>query len=254
MIKILQLNDTHKGFSSNTDSIHRNFFKKIEKLDFDVLVHCGDMSSVKQKSVKASFQQLRKAAKDKPVLVVRGNHDYWQENSKSASVKRKCFYEVLEDHQSWAREFGIQLLDEGEYYETEGVFIGGFTTWYKDSPIGTTNDFRWMDRLTSKMDDVNSLLQTKEIFTLTNLVYQLEARIGKPRVVVSHMPCFGTDRDQRYTTNFSNQIALKWNCEYYLCGHSHKEYNGENMFGGGVSVYQTGSDYNKPKFKIIEVV
>lgn len=249
-MKILQLNDTHKGFSSNTDIIHRKFFKKIAKEEYDVLIHCGDMSAVKQRSVKASFKQMRETAVDKPILVVRGNHDYWQEQESGRIKKdRKCFFEIMDDQREWANEFGITLLDEGECLETEDVFIGGFSTWYKDPPV--TNDFNYMDRFTHQMDDVNKLLQTKELFTLTNLMYQLESRLGKTRVVASHMPIFGSSRDQRFTSNFSNQLALKGNCEYYFCGHSHKLHVGEEHFWA--KVYQTGSDYDKPKYHIIEV-
>lgn len=246
---ILQLNDTHKGFDHNTDSIHRKFFKEVAAQEFDVLVHAGDMASVKQASVKASMLQLRKAAGNRPVCLVRGNHDYWQ----GAGEHRRVSHNImLRRQRQWAADLNIILLDEGGTYETDNVFIGGFASWYGTSPVGLTNDFKWMERLTPQLDDVDSVLRNCETFTLTNLMYQLEGKVGKTRIVVSHMPIFGTSYDQKYTSSFSNQHALRGNCEHYLCGHSHRHYEGSEEMGWGIKVWQTGSDYNKPRFQIID--
>lgn len=246
-MKILLLNDTHKGISNNTDKIHQKFFQVLAKEEFDVMVHAGDMTANKQKGVRRTFEQMRDVAGKRPVLAVRGNHDYWQHNRRFGWLD---FDALLEQHREWAKLNDITLLDEDGVYETDTVFIGGFTTWYMDSKPGT-NDYNWMDALTPSCEEVGRFLQKKEHHTLNILSVRLQDAIGKTRVVVSHMPIFGHQRDQQYTSNFNNQIALKGNCEYYLCGHSHRFIDGEEHFWA--KTYQTGSDYDKPRYSIIEV-
>lgn len=246
-MKILLLNDTHKGMSNNTDRIHQKFFQEVAKEEFDVIVHAGDMTANKQKGVRRTFEQMREVAGKRPVLAVRGNHDYWQHNERFGWLD---FHALLEQHREWAKLNDIMLIDEDAVYETDTVFIGGFTTWYMDCKPGT-NDFNWMDALTPDGEEVGRFLQKKEHYTLNILSVRLQDAIGKTRVAVSHMPIFGDNRDQKYTSNFSNQIALKGNCEYYFCGHSHRFYQGEEHFWA--KTYQTGSDYDKPRYSIIEV-
>ena len=248
MVKILLLNDTHKGMTNNTDKIHQKFFNKIAKEEFDVIIHAGDMASNKQKHVLRTFEQMREVAGERPILAVRGNHDYWQDDRKHGWLD---FYQLLEQHREWAALHNIVLLDEGGSFETNNVFISGFATWYYDIKPGT-NDCNWMDEMTPDGQIVNHFLKNKESETLNTLNIILEEKLGATRVVVSHMPVFGDHRDQKYTSSFNNQLALKGNCEYYLCGHSHKIYEGEEHFWA--KVYQTGSDYDKPKYQIIEVV
>jgi predicted phosphodiesterase len=247
-MKVLLLNDTHKGMSNNTDRIHQKFFQEIAKEEFDVIVHAGDMTANKQRGVSRTFKQMRDVAGKRPVLAVRGNHDYWQHNPRFGWLD---FYKLLDQHREWAALNDIILLDEGGILETESIFIGGFATWYYDIKPGT-NDCHWMDAMTPDGQIVNHFLKNKENETLNALSLILEEKIGKTRVAVSHMPVFGDSRDQKYTSNFSNQIALKGNCEYYFCGHSHKLYDGQEHFWA--KVYQTGSDYDKPKYQIIEII
>jgi predicted MPP superfamily phosphohydrolase len=246
-MKILLLNDTHCGFGHNTSNIHRKFFQRISKEEFDVVVHAGDMAITRQSQVEASFKSLRKLAGDRPVLVVRGNHDYWQDDRDDDWLD---FYALLEQQRKWASEYNVTLLDEGNTYETDKVLIGGFPTWYKDSKP-STNDYRWMDNLTPDGLFMGEYLQGLEHSRLKELSTKLENSLGKARVVVSHMPIFGDDRDQRFTSSFANQFALKGNCEYYLCGHSHRKHEGELYFWA--KTYQTGSDYDKPKHLVVEV-
>jgi len=246
-MKLLLLNDTHKGMSNNTDKIHKKFFQKIAEEEFDVIVHAGDMASNKQKHVKRTFEQMREVAGTRPVLAVRGNHDYWQHNERYGWLN---FYDLLEQHRTWANDYNVTLLDEGGLYETDQVFIGGFTTWYMECKPGT-NDYQWMDNLTPDGQLIGDYLRHKEHTTLYDLNILLENALGKTRIAVSHMPVFGNPMDQRYTSNFNNQLALKGNCEYYFCGHSHKHYEGDERFWA--KVYQTGTDYEKPKYQIIEV-
>jgi predicted phosphodiesterase len=246
-MRILLLNDTHRGFSHNTDKVHRKFFKALEKLDFDVVVHAGDMTANKQKGVKKTFETLRAFAGHRPVLAVRGNHDYWQDNERFGWLN---FFQILEEHKKWATASGIVLLDEKEIHETESVLIAGYSSWYRDVPP-KTNDHKWMDTLTPDGQLVGSFLQKKEHQDLVVLQSILLENKDKTRVVVAHMPCFGEAGDQAYTSNFSNQMALENNCEFYLCGHSHKRHDGIELFGA--KIYQSGSDYDKPNYSLIEV-
>jgi predicted MPP superfamily phosphohydrolase len=250
---VLQLNDTHKGFTENTDKIHKKFFKEIKQLEFDVLIHCGDMIAAQQKNVEKTFIQLRDAAGDKPVAVVRGNHDYWQ-NLKSRSPKHgwMSMQEILSSHTELAKKYNIILLDEGETIETDKVFIGGFTTWYH-AIKPDTNDFHWMDYFFDDMRTVSEVLIKKQDDQLSDLGNKLVANTGKIRVVVSHMPVFGNDFDQRYTASYSCQDVLRWECEYYLFGHSHKQHVGSDCFGDTLA-YQTGSHYDKPKYLLINLL
>lgn len=250
-MKICLINDTHRGMSNNTDKIHAKFFVEVARQDFDVLIHAGDAISAGQRRLKRAWEQLREAAGDRPVLAVRGNHDYWQDEHWDKS-KWRNFYDLLSSHQALADNYNITLLDEDfGTYETDEILIGGFTTWYKESNPAT-NDGRWMDALTPAGEWVGDFLRNREYRQLGTLHGQLMWAAGKVRIAVSHMPIFGTEIDQKYTSRYSNQLALKSNCEHYICGHSHRRYEGTEEFGGGVKVWQTGSDYDKPKFMIID--
>lgn len=251
-MKILQLNDTHKGFSRNTDKIHQKFFQSLKKEDFDVIIHCGDMIATQQRNVSKTFKQLRDLAKDKPVLVVRGNHDYWQDvKSKKPEHGWMSFEEILDSHKKYAKDYNITLLDEGETYYDDEVFVGGFTTWYASS-LPVTNDCHWMNSWTQNGDSVALFLSNRQHSQLSELSTLLTQHLGKTRVVVSHMPVFGKDWEQKFSASYSCQMVLRYECEYYLCGHSHKLHTGEELIGG-VKVFQTGSDYDQPRFLVIDV-
>ena len=74
-MKILLISDIHWGFSHNTARIWTKYVRKIA--DFDVLVIAGDLASHRPEQFARGLRFFRAFAGDKPILMVRGNHDLW---------------------------------------------------------------------------------------------------------------------------------------------------------------------------------
>lgn len=82
--------------------------------DADVVVAAGDIGHGRH-----AVEFLRQAFRDKPVIYVTGNHDYW--SGEIYSIHRKI--------RETAKDSNINFLQDGESIEIDGVIFCGSTLW-----------------------------------------------------------------------------------------------------------------------------
>lgn len=241
-LKIAVTTDTHMGHHFKTILKIEKMLKKLMTEKFDILIHCGDWVSSKQRQLETSFKLFRKIIpKEIPILAVIGNHDFWNgdEKFKNSSL-------MLENHNRLFQEYDIHYLENGPFiFQNVGFY--GFNGWYH-STRPATNDTRWMPRFFEGLDPhvyFNNIAR-KKAFELLNLELLYEKN-----VLVTHFPFF-TDHikyaefcaDMNYMDPFTEKFDLM------LVGHSHKECD---WVKNKCRVVNAGSDYNFPRYKIVDL-
>jgi predicted phosphodiesterase len=236
-LKILLMSDLHYGYSGLYSNIEENrrvigdFVKEISVLDYNIMVIVGDLISNKRKQMRGLFKLLRKYI-DKPIFVVKGNHDYWESYYTLNVLNNK--------HNELFKEYDIQYL-QNENYETDNVIITGFDGWYGsyDSP---TNDKHRI----KNYNKTYYLLRERANIKI-NEILNMDTK-GKKLVVCTHFGFNGGDRQFCDDMNFA--IDLYDKADYLFYGHSHRY---DDSIINNCRVINTGSDYNKPKYRILEV-
>lgn len=237
-MKILLLSDMHRGRTDNTHLIHGKFLRKVSEEDFDVIVLAGDNASTKQPEVESLFKAIRAAIPLKPIYAVRGNHDYWDMDCKTPlGMKIANWNDVC-------AKYNIISLD-GQMVEVEGIKIYGWHNWY-GSPrhVRGTNDEYHLEieeDLRLYKDDMDSFWR------------YIDAGI-RADVLINHMPIVPNAQYKLW-----NGIEHQWEVlkehnmqpRVYLHGHTHQE---RDTVIDGVRVVMCGSDYDRPAYKIVEVL
>jgi predicted phosphodiesterase len=256
------MSDIHMNHSHNTVKIWRKFFrKKLRAKLFDIIVVAGDIASVKQKDLNTFFGLLREFFPNHKVFWVKGNHDFydrksWFRGSYNADERRRKpitrewnYYKILEYHKKLCNQYNLIHLD-GSFEElNKDIVLFGFDGWYGYKPI--TNDVLMIP---DNLKD-NSLLRNKAHDDLNNILNTVEKYYqdeGVIKICMTHFPPY-TFQPQ-YKHMIANENYLKFIAEefdYLLLGHSHRD---EDWNFKGCRIINTGSDYDKPQAKIIDVV
>jgi len=245
---IAQTSDTHLNIT--TLGQLKVMFTNMSKENFDVLVHCGDYSggSTGYKSVRPTVEMMRDKFPDKTIISVIGNHDLW--SGKNSSLEK--FYDNYEKIKEIFEENKIHFLDtDGIYVQDNIVFIGS-SGWYTN-PRPFTNDAKWMP--IGVGGDTNSFLLNKaerllfESEDQLNSIYTPDIKV----VFVSHFPVINTEGDYKgsfadysWSEFIGDYFKSKYECKYFLNGHSH-------AFHHGPLRYEAGADYRDPKYQLIEI-
>ena len=260
MAKIALTTDTHYGISPKTCLILEKFLIKLASEDFDVLIHTGDWISHKQAQMEKVFKLFRKHI-NKPILGVLGNHDLWDQDSWGHNNKRaykqtlQSYEEMKVQQRSLMQQYEIDYLqDLYPYIFEDKVAIYGFDGWYHYLPP-PSNDHYFMPQFI-KNCPADQYLNYRAYKTLDAILLHLdELKISKPHlktVCVTHHPPYNFDPvwlSMSANPQFMEVISEKFN--YFFVGHSHKN---EDWLKGSCRVVNAGSDYNRPNYKIIEVL
>lgn len=264
-MKIAVTTDTHLGVSHNTTKIHEKFLKKLMAESFDILVHTGDIASHKQKQLYRSLFMFREALGDIPMLIVLGNHDLWDLeawNQKNSRFNRRTSYEQMRVQQrEWFEELNIHYLQDEDYIFGDEVIFYGYDGWYKHLPP-PSNDKNWMPPF-AKSCPIDQYLSYRANKTLDVILSSVEAmKKAKPHlksVCATHHSLtpyrggFDTmSGDLRHLDFLSKDFDLVLN------GHSHQEVDEIHKYCEGNTVQScrvvnVGSDYDKPKYLILEI-
>jgi len=264
-MKLAITTDTHLGASNNTQKIHEKFLIKLMEESFDVLVHTGDIASHKQKQLYRSLQMFREALGDIPILFILGNHDLWSQedwNQNNRRYNKRTSYEQMKANQrDWFDELNVHYLQDSEFIYNDEVIFYGYDGWYKNMNP-PSNDKHWMPTV-AKMCPINQYLNYRATKTLDNILMSAEGmRRVKPhlKMVCATHHSLTPYRGGHDTMNGDPKHLdfLSENFDYVLNGHSHQEVDQmhEYTFGNSVHtcrVINVGSDYDKPKYKIIEI-
>jgi len=266
-MKIALTTDTHFGVSTKTEKKHRKFLQNlVDTEEFDVFVHTGDIASHKQKQLYRSLEIFREYIKEPtPFLFVLGNHDMWDQEAWNQNNKRynkRTSYEEMRITQrEWFSELNVHYLQDEEFLYKDEVIFYGYDGWYKHLPP-PSNDKYWMPP-TAKMCPIDQYLNYRANKTLDSILMSVEGvRRVSPhlKTVCATHHSLTPYRGGVDTMNGDPRHLdfLSENFDYVFNGHSHQEVDiiHENVVGNTVHtcrVLNTGSDYDAPKYMIVEV-
>lgn len=254
MVKCLLTSDTHYGHSGKTQRRHHNFLKEIkEKIDageVDVVLHAGDWTSYRQDQFKRTLEMFRRElGDDTPIMAVRGNHDFWDGHKGRKRRDRKKFYdELIVQHKQWFRDNDITYLGDLEINNVKDVAFVGFDGWYGSSNPPTNDE-------TMMISDVEgcpimpymSNKAGKDLYELLGKDYSKYRKV----VCVSHFPTFSEDyKGIGFSANLKYHELLKEQFDVLCFGHSHMYVKRKE---DDTWIYNSGSDYDKPRYIIFEV-
>lgn len=253
--------DTHFGASNNTQKIHEKFLKKLMKESFDVLVHAGDIASHKQKQLYRSLQMFKEAIGERPLLFVEGNHCLWSEEIWGRKPSRIPYEEMKATQREWFSELKVHYLQDGSFsYKDEAIFYG-YDGWYHILPP-TSNDKNWMPRFAKQcpIDQYLSYRANKSLDAILSSAEEVRKENKNIKLVCTTHHSLTPYRggDDSMGGNPRHLDFLSENFDLVINGHSHQEVDQIHEYVNGNSIYScriinAGSDYDKPKYKIIEL-
>jgi len=240
MKKICHITDTHAGYYPKTNKKIRKMYNKfIPKHNPDIIVHSGDFSCNDQRQLKYSLRFLREAFPKLPILVVKGNHDYWQYSTSYT------YNELINMHNEWFKKYNIHYLQDNPF-EIDNVKFFGFDGWYSNPSIDT-NDFKMIPLM------INNMYMDKYFQKVAeDKFYNILMNEKKEKnVLVTHFPLFRTNIGQIYGGNIKWIDFLVNDFDLLLCGHYHKNRVDRKMKRMRIDIPFV--NYDKPDFSIIEI-
>ena len=242
-MKALLISDTHRGFSTRTHRIHAKWGEELATLDFDVLILAGDLASHKKHQFEGALRFFREIAGSRPIVLGRGNHDLWDENQRCLTSYRN----VLQHE--WFSKYDIHHLESGGPFWVGGdVAIVGWDGWYAFR--ASSNDLAMMNRHVE--GDTWAWLQREAWHGIQSALIAAEdaKKAGAKVVCVTHFPLVPGLTDEAWSGNFRWWEMLAPHLDVFCCGHSHRAVD---TIVDGVRVVNCGSDYDDPKYTIIEI-
>lgn len=237
-MKVLLMSDLHRELTHNTHLIHDKFLKEVSEQDFDICVIAGDICSTRQTELGSFFAHYRKHLPTKETYVVPGNHDFWNDNG-HLPLRIKKEHWTYECHDN-------QIIDlNGRMIETHGVKIYGWHNWYGTSRFlrGTNDEYH--------LSVEEDLLLYKE--DMDSFWKYVDDKVVAD-ILVNHIPIISDPVYNRMGGIIQQWDTIKENNmlpKVYLHGHTHV---GRDTVVDGVRVVMCGSDYDKPKYVILEVL
>jgi predicted phosphodiesterase len=245
-MKIIYTSDIHAGHSSKISyNIIHDFITDINEENPDILIIAGDLISHSQIQLEKLFKIIRSIIPSNPILIVRGNHDFW---CYGKEIKINNYEELDKFQKLLFKKYNIQYLQDNPYIK-DNVNIYGWDGWYKEEPM--SNDFRYMFNLYDGIhfhDKLRSISHEK----FTNIINTVNKDKGI-NIVVTHFNLIGQYRDRalyKMDGDFKYMDIIKEKFDYCIFGHSHKEFN-EKI--GNCKVLNSGSDYLIPQYEVINI-
>jgi len=238
-MKTLILTDLHRGFNKKTAQIHEAAFNAIlSQHKIELVIVSGDLGTSSLKDVANCFKFLRKKFGSIKILVVLGNHDFWDSEIKSLHQK-------FEKIQNYADEYDIHLLENKPFETDQSIFLG-YNGWY-GSLEKNTKDALYMKHMFVDNLPMDLYLQ-KRADEAVNFILDYEKDPNKKVIIVTHFPIVEELFDNpSLSGNPRHGEALLPIADVIIYGHSHlKVY--EKI--GKTLIINTGSDYNDVQYII----
>jgi len=137
---------------------------------------------------------------------------------------------------------------QGIPYEKDGIKIYGWDGWYHERPL--SNDFTHMFPQLNGVE-FHSAFTSRAQHALEKILE--EATVEETNIAVTHfnlLPQFEDWDVMKMDGNHKFLDFVKEKFNYHIFGHSHVEYYREH---GNCLVLNSGSGYNEPMYKLIEI-
>lgn len=265
-VRIALYSDWHLGITK--DRTIQKAFQSMAEQKPDIIVGAGDYNGgwTGHKAVHTIAMRQREVMPDIPSVTVIGNHDVWargkpirgsdQFNSVGMSTKRHMYpspqiwdlnYKTIIEN---FKKFNIHFLDEDGVFRDSrfpGLAIFGHTMWY-ENVYPSSNDSSNMP--VGVEGDTHGFLRRKGYRSAYDQIDSLTPE-DTTRIFVSHFPVIKTHTCTEFeqwsgSAAFGEYLQADVNVKYFLNGHAHQLHTGPLRF-------ESGSDYHKPKFIILEV-
>jgi len=183
-------------------------------------------------------------------------------NNNNPRYNKKISYEQMKVTQrEWFEEFNIHYLQDGEFLYKNDVVFYGYDGWYHSLPP-PSNDKYWMPR-TAKMCPIDQYLNYRANKTLDVILMSAKGMSKQnpnlKKVCATHHSLLSyRDGNIAMGGDPRHLDFLSEDFDYVFYGHSHLEVDTVHEFVQGNCVFNcrvlnAGSDYNIPKYKIIEI-
>lgn len=248
-MKIIALHDLHYVMGTTGRKIHERFSdllrQKIEDLGAEAVLIAGDISVAEQDQLSKFFELYRPKIKI-PILVVLGNHDYWDNNPPYRLNGPRSFVSLREFHKEIFKKHDIHYLEDGPY-RIRNVKFNGYDGWYREV-APPTNDLKFMRNITENTP--THLFLNYRSHKECERVLEL-AQPNLVNVCVSHFDAtykrdlhgLRAEEQNPYGGDHMQLNALAQVYDFIFYGHSHKAIN---ELWGKARVLCAGGDYNHP--------
>lgn len=238
MTRLCVTSDLHYGFTIDTRPILWEFFEEIrdENPPVDVLIIAGDIISHQQKQWAKAWRMIRSIIPNLTVLIVRGNHDYWDDK-----LNNWTYHRIMFDQRKVMQEHGIIYLEECPFLGDD-ITVFGFDGWYGMGAPPSNDLFH----LPKKIQDVptHDFFYHKAVKSLANIPDKKDD--GAVQIVVTHF--HPSDSPMGGPTDWWPLLKMK--ADILVFGHNHIQSMDEE---DGVKIINPGSDYNDPRYILLEI-
>lgn len=232
-MKTTILTDIHIGFNAKKLSKFKKFIQRMVSFNVECLIISGDISCNKPKQIEQAFRVIREVTKEMKVLVVFGNHDYWD-----ADRDFKNILQLMDYRDQICKEYDIQYLHTN-HFENDYVQVFGYDGWYTVPDPGS-NDVMMMPG--NNMANFH-ILRTREEEAVEYILKRLNK--DKITIVATHFNPIADDRKWQLMSGNSNMFfrLLDQNINLFIYGHTHNPEDG--VFDKtGTRILNVGADYN----------
>jgi DNA repair exonuclease SbcCD nuclease subunit len=248
-MKYAIMTDTHVGCSVNHNSAVINVIKDVEKQKPDILIISGDIVSHHIKQRTELFSYLRRVFPNIPILIVNGNHDYWNEENKSPQEMEAEFEEI-------DACYNILSLNGENDFLFHGVYICGAMLWYHEAEVGT-QDYTYIPNY---REGSYKYLVDKAHAEYAKCLARATAykrEIGLPTMLITHFPIVKAMINPKYKDKVYFGANPKYeefldSIDYVISGHYHTPFVGLAS-NGRTKAIMVGSDYEKPTYIMMEI-
>lgn len=259
-MKFILTSDNH--YIAHMNDIQVKFFEQIKKdieedPDIKFITFVGDQSSSRLAELPMYFQIFRGALPDLPTYWVKGNHDFW--DPKGADMS--SFGEALLQHKEMCEAYRIKHLDaevevipyrDEILHEDKTLALYGFDGWY-GNPNPPSNDINYMRyKMEEGQKPILHHMYNKAKSDFQKVLDLRGVTEADNHVLITHFPPF-SDRPRVWGTmcaSFDMMNPILKNFDIFCVGHSHQHVVAKN---GNCRIFNCGSDYNDPKYMVIEV-